>query len=114
MKALLILLASALTLIGASTNRIFLTFDLSSDYDTNTFFHFYSSTNVALPVSEWMHATNVDFATFTNAMKVEIPSATGQRLFYVVTASNLFGESPFSAAVSVILPVPPRLRIGAY
>lgn len=105
---------------AASTNRLFLTWDNSPDYDTNITFFVFSSIDVALPATQWGSVTNVDFITFTNAAKVgefgrvEIPAATDVRQFYVVTASNFTGMGDFSEPVSVRRLLPgSRLRIGA-
>lgn len=120
MKLFILALLTASLASAATTNRLFLTFDASPDYDTNVTFHFFRSADVGVPVAQWAHATNVDFITFTNAAKlgefgrVEIPAATDVRQFYVVTASNFTGMSDFSESVSVRRLLPGTgLKVGA-
>lgn len=99
--------------IGATTNRIYITWDNQPEYDTNASFFIYSKTNLADPV--WLPVTNIGWANWTNATKVEIPAATDNARYFVVTASNLFGESDFSEpALSRRLPRANKPRIGAF
>lgn len=121
MKFLYVLLAAVTVLAAATTNRLHLVWDTAPDYDTNVSFNVYSQTNVALPVNEWKLLTNISFHAYTNAAKpgepgrVEIPAAADYKQFYVVTASNMTGESDFSDSVySRRLPRGTGLRIGAH
>lgn len=120
MKRLLFLLIPILALaIGAGTaKRIFLTWDMTQEYydDTNIVFIVYTQTNAAMPVAGWSALTNIGVVAFTNAnQRVEIPTAGTVQAFYVVTASNVFGESDFSAPVSTrrLGPVQ-KLKIGSF
>jgi len=122
MKWLLLLLC-VISANAATTNKLWLTWDNDPDYDTNVTFYVYSQTNVALPLSGWTVATNVSYSQWTNnpAIKpgevgvVELPRSLDRIRFYVVTASNIWGESDFSDAVSVRRTQPPaRIRIGAF
>lgn len=115
-------LALAASAAGA-TNKLWITFDDSSEYDTNVSFYVYSQTNVALPLSGWLVATNVSYSQWTNNPAkragetgvIELPRSLDRIRFYAVTASNLWGESDFSEAVSVRRTQPPaRVRIGVF
>lgn len=94
-------------LFSATTNRLFISWAVALDWDTNVTIHVYSTTNLALPVAEWPHLTNIDFITATNSAKfgeggrVEIPPAEDVLRFYALTASNFVGQSDFSDPVSV-------------
>ena len=123
MKFITLLLALALTATAATTNKLWLTWDNDPEWDTNVSFYVYSQTNVALPLAGWTVATNVSYVQWTNnpAVKpgeigvVELPRSLDRVRFYVVTASNIFGESDFSEAVSVRRTQPPaRVRIGVF
>ena len=69
----------------------------------------YSSTNLAIPLSSWPLVATVNPTNVT----VTLPIDAHQR-FYVMTASNWWGESDFGNVAST--PAPPRsdlnLRIG--
>lgn len=112
---LLLVLLSCITASAATTNRLFLMWE-NVGYDTGVVFYVYSQTNVALPVSGWTVVTNIAYSEWTNSPpgKVEILTAAEYQRFFVVTASNLFGESDFSLPVSSRRLVPPAgLKIGA-
>ena len=121
MKTFAVLLASVLALCGATTNRLYLVWDSSPDYDTNTAFQVYTSTNIAAPVASWPILTNISFLDFTNAAKpgefgrVEIPAPLFDFTYYVVTASNVTGISDFSEPVQTRrIRAGARVRIGAF
>lgn len=121
MKLILAAMMFAAVAIGATTNRISLSWDNSPEFGTNLDFHVYSTTNFALPVTEWPHLTNVNFVTATNSAKVgeggrlEILPAEDTLRFYVLTASNFTGQTDFSDPVSVRrLPRGTGLKIGAW
>lgn len=119
MKRFLIplVLIGAIALYAAGTpKRIFLQWDNAPDYDSNVTFYIYSQTNVAMPVAGWLVLTQVDYTTWVNATnRVEVPAATATATFYVVTASNVTGESDFSSAVQVRrLPPAKNPKIGAF
>lgn len=101
---------------AATTNRIFLTWDLLPEYDTNTTFYVYSQTNPALPAASWTHSTNISFQSFTSAVRrVEIPVASENARYYTYASSNLFGLSDFAdPVISRRLPTGTGLRIGAF
>jgi hypothetical protein len=121
MKILTLLLASVLVLCAATTNRLFLVWDNSPDYDTNCSFQVYSTTNVALPVANWPMLSNISFVDFTNAAKpgefgaFPISPPGNDYEYFAVTASNLTGISDFSDTVRTRrIQAEQRLRIGAY
>lgn len=106
---------------AATSNRLFLTWDASPDYETNTAFQIFTSTNIVAPVSSWPLLTNIPFTDFTNAAKpgefgrVEIQAAAFDFNYYVVTASNVTGISDFSEPVQIRrIRAGTRVRIGAY
>lgn len=84
---------------------------LAFDYPTNDLpavyaFRIYASTNLSLPVSQWPLLTNcwLTNLVITNrssdastnvGLQISLPVQPGARWF-VVTASNFWGESPFS------------------
>lgn len=124
-KRRIILMAAllALTATAATTNKLWLTWDNDPDYDTNVTFYVYSQTNAMMILSGWTVATNVSYSQWTNNPGklpgeigvVELPHSLDRVRFYVVTASNIFGESDFSEAVSVRRTQPPgRVRIGVF
>lgn len=120
MKLFILALFAASLASAATTNRLFLAWDSYPLTDTNLVtFHIYSTTNIALPVSQWPHLTNVDYSTATNAAKpgeggrVEVLAAENMFRFYSMTASNFIGESDFSDVVSVRRVAPPSaVRLG--
>jgi len=85
---------------------------LIADYDTNAVsadlsFNLYSTTNIALPVAQWPVVTNVLYpACMVNGTNVQIilPIQPGPH-FYALTASNWFGESPFSNTTGAVVVV---------
>lgn len=122
-KLAALILSSAVALMAEQgTNRLYLAWDSYPISDTNPVtFHIYSTTNVALPLAQWGHLTNVDYATATNAAKageggrVEVLPAEGMMRFYTMTASNFTGQSDFSESVSVRrLLAGQHLRLGAF
>lgn len=117
----LIGLMLAASLHGQTTNRIALTGDNHPAFGTNTDFHVFSTTNIALPVSQWEHVTNVNFVTATNSARkgegwqIEIWAAEDRLRFYAVAPSNFTGRASFSEPASVRrLPTGTGLRIGAW
>lgn len=113
--ALALLLPLLLMAVPGTTKRIYLTWDVAADHDTNVTYHVYSQTNIAAPVTAWQMATSIDYAVFKAVPKVELPPATDTAVFYVVTASNLVGESDFSVSVQVRRPSPAKNpKIGAF
>lgn len=113
-NGLLLLLFSALPVMAAlpvGQLRTNVTFSIgypANELSTNLFFKFYSTTNLALPVTQWpvyalVPATN---------LIITLPIDANQRLF-VVTASNWWGESFFSnQAGTEPLPRSTSLTIG--
>jgi hypothetical protein len=76
---------------------------------TNVLFKFYSSTNLTLPVTNWpLYATKIGTNT-----TVTLPIDAQQRWF-VLTASNWWGETDFSnvAGTQPILPSESTVMIG--
>lgn len=105
MKRIFVLAALfvCVALFAATAKRLYVTWDDQPDYseDTNIIFFIYTQTNATLPVSGWSVWTNISVLDWTAAgRKVEIPTATTSKAFFVVTASNLYGESDFSAVVA--------------
>ncbi|MBX3747340.1 MAG: hypothetical protein KF833_18680 [Verrucomicrobiae bacterium] len=74
----------------------------TNELSTNLWFHLYSHTNPAAPLSQWTIETSVVGTSTT----VRIAPTPGHR-FYVVTASNLWGESRPSEPYAT--PFPPRV-----
>lgn len=98
-----VLLFVAVALFAATAKRLYVTWDDQPEYseDTNIVFYIYTQTNATMPLSGWSVWTNVSVLEWEAAgRKVEIPVSTTTKAFFVVTASNLYGESDFSVAVS--------------
>ena len=110
MKSRFLLLASVVALLAgllvAEPGRLRSTVDLAVDYpenelSTNLFFKLYTNSSLSVPVTNWGLALIVPA---TNRILTFPISA--QRLFFVGTASNYWGEGFFSEPVE--LPDPPR------
>lgn len=103
---ILLLLVSIVTLgvlPGQLRNSVTLAWDgyPPGELSTNLTFKVYSSTNPAVPLTNWQVFTNV-VGTNTSVVIVMQP----EQRFFFVTASNLWGEStPSNVAGS---PPPPR------
>lgn len=98
-----VLLPFLLLAAPGAAKRIFITWDDLPEYseDTNIVFYIYTQTNATMPLAGWTVWSNVNVLQWVAAeRKIEIPMASTTQAFYVVTASNVFGESDFSAAVS--------------
>ena len=74
----------------------------TNELSTNLTFNFYETTNVALPMSQWPMLTNVAGTNLT----VDIDIVPGAH-FFVMTASNFWGESDVSSPV-VLTPTLPH------
>lgn len=108
------LMAAAALCLGAPPGVLRTNVPLEWDYptnelSTNLLFKIYSSTNLSSPVTNWsLYSTVV--GTNTRAI---VPLDAQQR-FFVLTASNYWGESSFSNVTNV--PPPPRhtnsVRLG--
>lgn len=116
MKRTLVLVAAALVAVASlaapgnlRTNATVEWQYPETELSTNLTFKLYSTTNVAQPTAEWPLLTTV---VGTN-LQVTVPIDAAQR-FFVLTASNWWGESDFSNVAST--PVLPRsdvtVRIG--
>ena len=71
-------------------------------------FRLYSSTNIALPLTNWTVIATIPGTNRTVTLPIQPP----QR-FYTITASNWWGESPFSnVAATEKPPVAGTLGIG--
>lgn len=82
---------------------------LAWDYPTNELraelsFKLYTSTNLAVPMTNWLVLTNVAGTNLAAAVRIE----PGEH-FFTLTASNFWGESDFSNVASV----PPLPKSGA-
>ena len=109
----LLLLSESACAAPAPTNPVPVV--LTFDYPTNALptvrsFRVYSATNISVPDIDWRQltncwatnlvTTNLSSAAFTNAaLQIPLPVQPGPRWF-VVTASNFWGESPFSNPVA--------------
>ncbi len=83
------------------TGRLVLSWDYDEgDLETNLLFTIYWSTNAGIPMTNW---TVLNTVVGTNAAKVQVKPGAN---FFSVTASNLWGESPFSEVAST--PALPR------
>lgn len=106
----ILFLSASLSMAGPGTVKTNVT--LTADYDTNSIsadlsFNLYHSTNIALPTGSWPVLTNVLYpACMVNGTNVQIvlPILPGQH-FYLLTASNSFGESAFSNMTNATVPV---------
>jgi len=74
--------------------HIKLYWDYPANELTNVTFNVYSTTNIALPLTNWLVMTNV------NSTNVVLDITPGQRYFYA-TATNFWGESDPSTVASV-------------
>lgn len=110
------LLAFAARADGATTNKLYVTWDLLPQYSTNDMFYVHSHTNATAPPSTWPVWTNVTFTFFVNASnRVPIPEATGQQRYFTFCSSNVTGRSDFADPVSVWRAYTGSgLRLGAY
>lgn len=66
-----------------------------AERSTNLTFYVFTSTNVAVPLTNWTALTNV---VGTN-LSVQLQIDPGQR-YFVMTASNFWGQSDFSEVAS--------------
>ena len=97
---------------GQMRTNITLSFDFPANLlSTNVLFKFYSSTSIAQPVNQWpLYGTAVGTnTTFT----FPIDAAAGQR-YFVMTASNWWGETSFSNVTNTqpVLPSLVNVSIG--
>lgn len=103
--------------------RLYLTWS-GSNSDTNAepqyvsgdMFYVRSTGNLGTPATNWTLVTNVTYEVFQGLnYRIDIPSATDAARYYTVTASNMFGESSFSASVVSRLPSrPANLGVGRF
>lgn len=97
-----LVLLFAVTVIGQLRTNVVLEFDYpATELSTNLTFKVYSTTNITQPVTNWPVLLTV---VGTNA-SITIPM-TAQQRFFVITASNYWGEGNFSAVAQT--PPPPR------
>lgn len=109
----LIWMVACAIVFGATTNRIYVSWDNAPEYDTNVSFFIYSWTN--LTELSWQPYTNITWVQWYTNQTVELPTPADSAIYFVVTASNLFGESDFSEPVgSRRLSRVNRVRIGAF
>ena len=107
-KLLLPLGLSAALLIGAGTNPVpvMLEWDTpTTDNYTNLLYRLYGTTNLSLSMSNWPMISVVTNPIPTNngaQLFFSIPIVPGA-WFFTMTASNFWGESPFSN----VAPTPP-------
>jgi hypothetical protein len=106
MRRLILLLVTASALAWTPPDgRLTLEWDYpEQERSTNLTFYVYSTTNVFAPMTNWAVLTNV---VGTN-LSVRLQIDPGQR-FFVMTASNFWGESDFSEVAST----PPLPRSNA-
>jgi len=105
---IILLLTCLVAIAGPGTVKTNVT--LTADYDTNAAsadlsFNLYSTTNITLPIAQWPVVTNVLYpACMTNGTNVQIvlPISSGPH-FYALTASNWWGESPFSNVTNAVV-----------
>jgi hypothetical protein len=64
-------------------------------------FYVYTSTDIALPVQQWTLATNVSPSTLSVSLDIQ-PS----HYFFVVTASNFWGETSIYSSNVASVPFP--------
>jgi len=76
----------------------------SNELSTNLVFKLYSTTNVALPMTNWPLVKTIVGTNLTTPF----PMQPGMRLF-VMTASNFWGESTFSPVAAT--PPAPRFDV---
>ena len=103
MKRLLLAVSLALVAAAFADVRKSVTFhwEYPAEELTNVLaFKLYSSTDISVPLTNWTVLTNI-VGTVTN---ITIPIQPGKR-FFVMTASNWWGESEFSNVADV--PAPP-------
>jgi len=108
MKRVLCLLSCVLSLVlHAAVGDVSLQWDNSPTNQMIIAYHIYGSTNITAPLSSWPRLLTVP-ATFTGATNTmaTVRIVPGQ-FFFVVTSSNLWGESLFSNVASTPpLPTP--------
>lgn len=86
--------------------NIIVAYNTNSVSTNSTLFKVYGTTNLALPLTSWPVVTNIMLTNAgTGTLTIPFP-LTPQVMFFSVTSSNLWGESPFSAVVSTP-PAPP-------
>lgn len=109
---------SLFTAIAAGLGSFRTSVTLAWDYPTNEIsgitFRVYSSTNISLAVTNWpLYSVVTNAVVGSNTLSTILPIDAQQRWF-VMTASNWFGESSFSV-VAATPPVPRsdvNLRLG--
>ena len=102
---LLTTLCCILAYAAAIDGKVTLVWDYPvSEMTTNLTFKVYSSTNIIIPLTNWVVLTNI--VGTTNSVKVQI---TPGACFFYVTASNFWGESnPSNVASTPVLPRSPQ------
>jgi hypothetical protein len=97
-KIALVALLVGLPVVAAQFTNVTIQCDYPLDeLDTNLVFKVWHSTNLTIPMTNWTVLTNVSGLTATTNpfTVVTLPITVGNH-FYALTASNDFGESPFS------------------
>lgn len=96
--------------VASGPTSVTLAWNPQPQLDSNAVFNLYGSTNVSLPVSQWMYLTSAPAATVsgTNSWpttNLTVTMTPGVFFFYL-TASNFWGESgPSNQAGTPAVPV---------
>lgn len=99
---------AASTALGSEVVKLRFPWAYPGELDTNNTFYLFTTTNIALPLTNWTVLTNVP----GNVTQVVV-TVTSEKQFFTMATSNLWGVSPFTntlatAAVSLsgfILPI---------